>query len=253
MPWGRLDDSLYDHPKLDRLGRNRLACIGLNTVAVSWCNRYLTDGALPADRVVRLGGTLSLADVLVEAGLWERTDDGYRIHDFLDYNQSKEDVLAGREVARRRSAMNADPKLAKIIRERDGDLCRYCGKTVNWRDRRGDDGGTYDHIIPVAQRGDESPENLVVCCRSCNQHKGPRKPSEAGMSLLPVPGQVPARSRPDNGQGNLAPRPVPSSPVQSIPNPSDPRVAVTRAMLDEQTAKEERSRSVPFSLPRPPR
>lgn len=102
MPWGRLDDSLYDHPKLDKLGRHRLACIGLNTLAQSWCNRWLTDGAVPSDRVPRLGGTIAQADLLVAAGLWERTDDGYRIHDFLDYNDSREMVLEKRGSARER-------------------------------------------------------------------------------------------------------------------------------------------------------
>lgn len=106
MPWGRLDDSLYDHPKLDKLGRHRLPCIGLNTLAQSWCNRWLTDGHIPSDRVPRLGGTAALADLLVVAGLWERTDDGYRIHDFLDYNDSRDTVLAQREAARERMRDN---------------------------------------------------------------------------------------------------------------------------------------------------
>ena len=102
MPWGRIDDSLYDHPKLDALGRNRLACVGLNTLAQSWCNRWLTDGHVPADRVRKLGGTVALAETLVTAGMWERTDGGYQIHDFLDYNDSREEVTAQRAAARER-------------------------------------------------------------------------------------------------------------------------------------------------------
>ena len=102
MPWGRLDDSLYDHPKLDALGRNRLSCIGLNILAVSWCNRFLTDGFVPENRVVHLGGTRLLAESLVSAGLWERADGGYRIHDFLDYNESREDIQKDRERSRER-------------------------------------------------------------------------------------------------------------------------------------------------------
>jgi hypothetical protein len=92
MPWGRIDDGFYDHPKLDDLGRNRLACIGLYALALSWSNRYLTDGHIPDDRVKRLGGTPVLADALVRAGLWDKLVDGYRIHDFLDYNESADDV-----------------------------------------------------------------------------------------------------------------------------------------------------------------
>ena len=96
MPWGKLDDSLYDHPKLDRLGRNRLLGVGLWSVAISWCNRRLTDGHVPIERIKRLGGTVRLADALVEAELFERTPDGYLVHDFLHFNESKATVLARR-------------------------------------------------------------------------------------------------------------------------------------------------------------
>ena len=91
MPWGRLDDSLYDHPKLDRL-RHRLAAVGLHALALSWCNRWLTDGHVSRRQVAKLGGTARLADDLVGAGLWERDGQDYRIHDFLEFNQSREEV-----------------------------------------------------------------------------------------------------------------------------------------------------------------
>lgn len=97
MPWGKVDDNLYDHPKLDRLGRSRLPSIGLHFLAISWCNRWLTDGSLPRERVLKLGGTVALADLLVHAGLWERDGEDYRIHDFLDFNQSRDQVVRGRE------------------------------------------------------------------------------------------------------------------------------------------------------------
>ena len=96
MPWGRIDDSFYDHPKLDALGGSRLPCVGLYTLALSWSNRYLTDGFIPADRVRRLGGTVHLAAKLVDAGLWEKVGDDYRVHDFLDFNDSAETVRSRR-------------------------------------------------------------------------------------------------------------------------------------------------------------
>jgi hypothetical protein len=102
MPWGRLDDGLYDHPKLDALGRERLAGIGLWSLAISWCNRRLTDGVIPLDRIRLLGGTTQLADRLVEADLFERHADGYAIHDFLEFNDSREQVEARREAAAER-------------------------------------------------------------------------------------------------------------------------------------------------------
>jgi hypothetical protein len=103
MPWGRVDDTLYDHPKLEKLGRNRLAGVGLNTLAVSWCNRFLTDGHVPVAALRKIGGSVVLADALVDAGLWEHEGhDGYLIHDFLDYNESKAQIVAKREAARAR-------------------------------------------------------------------------------------------------------------------------------------------------------
>lgn len=89
MPWGRLDDSLYDHPKLDLLGSQRMAGVGLWAVSISWCNRRLTDGFLPASRIRQLGGTVRLAERLVEVGLFDRAEGGYLVHDFLEFNDSK--------------------------------------------------------------------------------------------------------------------------------------------------------------------
>lgn len=102
MPWARIDDGLYDHPKLDALGKDRLACVGLFTLALAWSNRYLTDGHIPSERVKRFGAPNRLADLLVSAGLWERVPDGFHIHDFLDFNESADAVRADREAARER-------------------------------------------------------------------------------------------------------------------------------------------------------
>lgn len=117
MVWARLDDSFYDHPKLDLLGDVRLPAIGLFAVALSWSNKWLTDGQIPAARVLRLGGTTELAEALVSAGLWERSGRDYLIHDFLDYSKGKNQVETER---RQRSAAGRAGGLAR--RERAGRL-----------------------------------------------------------------------------------------------------------------------------------
>ncbi len=115
MPWGRVDDTYYDHPKLEELAGtsqwpDRLAAAGLNALAWSWCNRFLTDGKVPRATVAKLAGHLiaaeaavALADQMVAVGLWEASAGGYEIHDFLQYNDSREQVLARRakEAARK--------------------------------------------------------------------------------------------------------------------------------------------------------
>jgi hypothetical protein len=88
MPWARLDDSFYDHLKLDLLGDDRLPAVGLFTVALSWSSKHLSEGLIPANRVVLLGGNADLAGALVRVGLWEQDGPNYRIHDYLDYNPS---------------------------------------------------------------------------------------------------------------------------------------------------------------------
>jgi hypothetical protein len=53
-------------------------------------------------------------------------------------------------------------------------------------------------VVPRAQGGKTTWENVVICCVPCNQRKGGRTPSQAGMRLrsTPVkPKSLPARLR----------------------------------------------------------
>ena len=89
-------------------------------------------------------------------------------------------VLAATENETLRRWLRSDEKLRELIKRRDRNQCRYCAQKVDWSDRRGPLGGTYDHIDP--NRGN-SLENVVVSCRSCNSKKGARTPAAAGMVL----------------------------------------------------------------------
>jgi hypothetical protein len=105
MPWGRLDDSLYDHPKLDYLPEiDRLAGVGLWAIAISWCNRFLTDGHIPRSRIGKLGGSTELADRLVAAGLFDDDPAGYNVHGFLVFNDSREQIEDKRKKETERKA-----------------------------------------------------------------------------------------------------------------------------------------------------
>lgn len=64
---------------------------------------------------------------------------------------------------------------------RDRGTCQYCGLHVSRSDF------TYDHVIPRAQGGITSWENVVVCCTPCNQKKGGRTPVQAAMVLRSKP------------------------------------------------------------------
>ncbi len=67
----------------------------------------------------------------------------------------------------------------KNILRRDGYRCQYCGTTAG--------NLTVDHIVPKSRGGNDSWENLVTACVSCNNKKGNRTPDEAGMKLIAKP------------------------------------------------------------------
>lgn len=94
--WARLDDELYDHPKIfaagQRLGANGPAlALALYTIGLMWTNRHLTDGFVPMSSIhgfSHLTKPAAVADALVSAGLWEKVTGGFKIHDFADHNPS---------------------------------------------------------------------------------------------------------------------------------------------------------------------
>ena len=115
--WVKLDDGFADHPKVIQL--NPLA-VTMQVRALCYASRHLTDGFIPAgavpqllagfERVImrdtpddgRSARDVDWAGLMVEAGLWDRVEHGYLVHDFLDYNPSKSDVLKERKKTRDR-------------------------------------------------------------------------------------------------------------------------------------------------------
>jgi 5-methylcytosine-specific restriction endonuclease McrA len=67
------------------------------------------------------------------------------------------------------------------IYARDGYRCQYCGI------RCAIDELTYDHVIPRAQGGRTTWDNIVSACYACNATKANRTPVQAGMKLRTVP------------------------------------------------------------------
>jgi len=108
MTYALVDDSLCAHPKVMALGEDRLAALGLWLVARGYVGRYLTDGYFPRSVIAGESDADRLANRLVEVGLWERTPDGgFVLHDYLDWNRSKAEVLEARAVARERATKAA--------------------------------------------------------------------------------------------------------------------------------------------------
>lgn len=125
MPWVRLDDGFDDHEKVVELfavaGDNERACaaLGLHMLALTYCGRKMTNGVVTRGLPAKLGGPEYAPALLVEARLWETRGTGWLIHDFLDFNPSREEVQGDRsELSRVRA--EAGRKGAEARWARDG-------------------------------------------------------------------------------------------------------------------------------------
>lgn len=61
---------------------------------------------------------------------------------------------------------------------RDRNRCQYCGSFFPTSEL------TIDHVVPRAQGGGDTWENLVCACVPCNARKGGRTPEQAHMRLV---------------------------------------------------------------------
>lgn len=86
MTWTRLSDDFADRPDILLIGDTAFR---VHVTALIWCNRQLTDGHLPM-RAAHLvaSGDITIIDELIEAGTWERVEDGYQI-DWRDQEDSE--------------------------------------------------------------------------------------------------------------------------------------------------------------------
>lgn len=64
---------------------------------------------------------------------------------------------------------------------RDGHTCQYCRTKLPAKSL------TLDHVVPRAQGGRTSWDNITTACRPCNFDKRNRTPKQAGMKLLQTP------------------------------------------------------------------
>ena len=65
-----------------------------------------------------------------------------------------------------------------MIYKRDKNSCQYCGATTKL---------TIDHVIPRSKGGEDSWDNLVVACSSCNVKKGDKMLEQTNLKLRKQP------------------------------------------------------------------
>jgi hypothetical protein len=98
MTWTRLDEDFPQHPKIVAAGEWAEL---IHIHALIYSNHYLTDGFIPTEAVPTLTRVRSHVEpsikALVKLGVWVPVEGGYAIHDFLEYQPSKAEVLAKRK------------------------------------------------------------------------------------------------------------------------------------------------------------
>lgn len=114
-PTINVDQSIAEHPRIIRISPElQLAAIGLHVAAIGWCDRMRTDGVVPASIVAKLVAVLprktqtALLAEITRVELWEATEDGYAIHDYLDWQDSAEQIAARSAKARESVSRRTD-------------------------------------------------------------------------------------------------------------------------------------------------
>lgn len=92
MPWFKVDDSFFSHPKVLRLGRQRVPCVGLWLTAGLFSSVAGLDGFVPREAVTDWDPRGAYSARLVAVGLWSETrrggESGYLFHDWHEYQLS---------------------------------------------------------------------------------------------------------------------------------------------------------------------
>lgn len=153
MTWVRMDDDFPMHRKVRPLSDGAFR---LHVSALCWSAKHLTDGYIPeADLPLASDVRVPRRRVkeLEQRGLWHRTERGWLVNDFLEYNDSAEEVKAKRErAAERQRRSRAGRGLAS--------------QGMSQRDSRRDKGVTDDvttpvsHATPVPSRPDLLPTGV---------------------------------------------------------------------------------------------
>ena len=193
MAWLEIHQSLRDHRKTyeaaDALDVKPVTMMGMLISLWLWAIDNVPDGDITEIRPKTIaraaqwdGDPEELMNVLIDCGWFDKHDGQILIHDWQEYAGKLIDRREQEKAYRmRQRTLYSNMRVIKAVRNRDGDNCRYCGRIVNWDDRKGAGGGTYNLVDPD---GDHSIDNIVVACRACDLKKAGRTPEQAGMTLL---------------------------------------------------------------------
>ncbi len=116
MTWAKIDDQFFYNKKVAQVdGPAKL----LYLAGLVYCANQLTDGLIPEKSIKFIASTADVANCqefarqLLDVGLWETVADGVYVHDYLEWNPTKEQVLHNREVRAASGKVGGLAKAAK--------------------------------------------------------------------------------------------------------------------------------------------
>ena len=118
---------------------------------------------------------------------WEAGSDSIIVHGGINQSTGKQSIMSLNSIVSVKGA-NVSKKMSIIpalnnraLFARDGYVCMYCGCKFSHSLL------TRDHIIPRAQNGCDTWDNVITACKACNNKKSCYTPEQAGMPLLAIP------------------------------------------------------------------
>lgn len=109
LPWVRIDSDLAQNPKIAELasehGQKGLAAAFVFICSIGHCAAHNTDGEIKKAMLPFIHGTTATARLLVETGLWEVAEKGWRVVNYASHQPMKAardaDAAARSEAARK--------------------------------------------------------------------------------------------------------------------------------------------------------
>lgn len=242
MSWGRNDDNMLEHLKWKMLEddpRMWADAVALWSAARDYANRASTDGFIP-ESCLRTVTPMdkkrakAVADALVAAkppgyaaGLWERVEGGYQIHDFLKYNESRASKAAKADQER----ANAEQAEADRNAERVADAARKRAKRAESAGHKPDTSGQMSAGHP--------PDVPPDTARTSTGQSAGSPPDKVSRAHAPVPARArthasaPTHAPTDaHARGPGPARPGPDEISQgSLDREQDPSVSVAMTRL----------------------
>ena len=180
--WTPLAVNYFRNPKVAAAPpRARL----LHLAGLCYCQEHVTDGAIPASvlpiLVAESGANRNSSDALIDAGLWRKTDDGWEVCGWDEWNRPATEVAGIR--AKKRDAGG----LGNHVRWHEGrgvtdPGCRWCDDSAIADSRSGESPPTPTPtpIAPLPPTVDNSLRRRVVAAAAAAEAKKAGKAGHGG-------------------------------------------------------------------------